>query len=90
MVPSENFTADVELLNLFELDSSQVGLKIHHEASPERRTSARKLFESKLTTQVDGGYLTPLGIEAAKHAQALIRILQPTEYPPPETVIKSV
>lgn len=73
---SEDFTADVELLNLFELDSSQIGLKIHHVASPERIASAKRLFESKLTTQVDGGYLTPLGIEAAKHAQALIRILQ--------------
>ncbi len=79
MVLSEDFAANVELLNLFELDSSQVGLKIHNEASSERRASARRLFESKLTTQVDGGYLTPLGIEAAKHAQALIRILQPTE-----------
>ena len=75
----EEFTADVELLNLFELDSSQIGLKIHHEASPERIASAKRLFESRLTTQIDGGYLTPLGIQAAEHAQALVRILQSTE-----------
>jgi uncharacterized protein (TIGR02647 family) len=75
----EDFTADVELLNLFELDSSQTGLKIHHVASPERIASAKRLFESKLTTQIDGGYLTPLGINAAEHAQALVRILQSTE-----------
>jgi uncharacterized protein (TIGR02647 family) len=75
----EDFTADVELLNLFELDSSQTGLKIHHVASPERIASARRLFESNLTTQVDGGYLTPLGIKAAEHAQALVRILQSAE-----------
>jgi len=76
---NEEFAADVELLNLFELDSSQTGLKIHHVASPERIASAKRLFESDLTTQLDGGYLTPLGIRAAEHAQALIRILKPTE-----------
>lgn len=76
MALNQDFTADVELLNLFELDSSQIGLKIHHVASPERIASAKRLFESNLTTQVDGGYLTPLGIEAATHAQALIRILK--------------
>ena len=79
MVLSDKFTADVELLNLFELDSSQTGLKIHQVASAERIASARRLFESSLTTQVDGGYLTPLGIKAAEHAQALVRILKPTQ-----------
>ena len=75
----EEFAADVELLNLFELDSSQVGLKIHQVASQERIASAKRLFESGLTTQLDGGYLTPLGIKAAEHAQALVRILNATE-----------
>jgi len=70
------FAADVELLNLFELDSSQLGLKIHQVASPERIASAKRLYESGLTTQLDGGYLTPLGINAAEHAQALVRILK--------------
>lgn len=79
MILTKDFVADVELLNLFELDSSQAGLKIHHEAAPERIASARRLFEMNLTTQVDGGYLTPLGIHAAEHAQALVRILQPNE-----------
>ena len=79
MALNEEFAADVELLNLFELDSSQTGLKIHHVASPERIASAKRLFESDLTTQLDGGYLTPLGIRAAEHAQALVRILKPTE-----------
>ena len=76
---NEEFTADVELLNLFELDSSQTGLKIHHEAAPARIASAKRLFESRLTTQADGGYLTPLGIKAAEHAQALVRILRTAE-----------
>ena len=74
---NEDFIADVELLNLFELDSLQGGLKIHHDATPKRIASAKRLFESKLATQMDGGYLTPLGIQAAEHAQALVRILRP-------------
>ncbi|RMM02085.1 hypothetical protein APX70_07182, partial [Pseudomonas syringae pv. maculicola] len=28
-----------------------------------------------LTTQVDGGYLTSLGLESAQHAQSLLTIL---------------
>jgi len=79
MKSDNEFTADVELLNLFELDSSQLGLKIHQVASPERIASAKRLYESGLTTQLDGGYLTPLGINAAEHAQALARILKATE-----------
>jgi uncharacterized protein (TIGR02647 family) len=76
---NEEFSADVELLSLFELDSSQTGLKVHQVASPERIASAKRLFQSNLTTQPDGGYLTPLGTTAAEHAQALIRILKPAE-----------
>lgn len=78
---SQSFVADVELLSLFELDSSQAGLKIHHEASPERIASAERLFNMKLTTNIDGGYLTSLGRQAADHAQALISILEPTRVP---------
>jgi uncharacterized protein (TIGR02647 family) len=72
---SKEFFADVELLNLFTLDNSQAGLKIHHEAAADRIASAKRLFEKELITQVDGGYLTPLGIQAAEHAQILIRVL---------------
>jgi uncharacterized protein (TIGR02647 family) len=75
VILDKDFSADVELLNLFELDSSQAGLKIHQDAAPSRKASAQRLFELKLTTQVDGGYLTPLGVNAAEHAQALVRIL---------------
>ncbi len=73
---SKEFFADVELLNLFTLESSQSGLKIHHEAAPERIASAKRLFDMHLITQVDGGYLTPLGIQAAEHAQVLISVLR--------------
>ena len=76
MILNQDFSADVELLNLFELDSSQTGLKIHQDAAATGKDSARRLCKLKLTTQVDGGYLTPLGIQAAEHAQVLVRTLK--------------
>ncbi len=74
---NQKFLEELELLNLFNLNSSLEGLKIHHQAAPERIASAKRLFEKKLITLVDGGYLTPLGLEAAEHTQTLIRMLQP-------------
>ncbi|HIF86804.1 MAG TPA: TIGR02647 family protein [Gammaproteobacteria bacterium] len=76
MYLSTDFLEEMELLNLFDLDSSLGGLKIHHQAGPARIDSAQRLFEKQLITLADGGYLTPLGIEAAEHAQALVSILQ--------------
>ena len=73
---STEFLEELELLNLFDLDSSLGGLKIHHQAAPARIASAKRLFAKQLITLVDGGYLTPLGAEAADHAQALVSLLQ--------------
>jgi len=73
---NQESVAEIELLNLFELSSAQQGLKIHHDAEPERLSAGKRLFDKKLTTQVDGGYLTPLGVQAAEHVQALITIMQ--------------
>ena len=74
---SKEFIEELELLTLFDLHSSQTGLKIHHEAPKERIAAARRLFDKNITTLEDGGYLTLLGIEAAEHAQALVTMLQP-------------
>ena len=73
---NQDFAAEFELLNLFELSSAQQGLKIHHDADPNRLVAGKRLYDKKLTTQADGGYLTPLGIQAAEHVQALITIMQ--------------
>lgn len=73
---SHEFLEDLELLNLFNLESSQGGLKIHHEAAPERIAAAKRLFDKNIITLEDGGYLTTLGLEAAAHTQALVTILQ--------------
>jgi uncharacterized protein (TIGR02647 family) len=67
---------EIDLLNLFDLNSVQHGLKIHHEADPARIAAAQRLFDKGMISQVDGGYLTDRGLEAAEHAQALLRLLQ--------------
>ena len=67
---------EIKLLNQFNLDSKATGLKVHaHEASTDIVEAAARLFNKGLTDHVDGGYLTDLGIEAARHAQSLTRIL---------------
>jgi len=74
------FIEELKLLSLFNLDSIQEGIKIHHEAGTEKIQAAERLFEKGIITQVDGGYLTNLGVEAAEHAHALINILMLIEH----------
>ena len=71
--------AELEILALFNLDSSQEGLKIHQTAAPKAIAAAQRLFEKELIDQPDGGYLTSLGLDAAEHAQQLLTILNVTE-----------
>jgi uncharacterized protein (TIGR02647 family) len=67
---------EIKLLNQFNLDSRANGIKVHtHAASPEVVAAAARLFNKGLTDHVDGGYLTELGMEAATHAQSLMRLL---------------
>ena len=74
---NNEFLEDIELLTLFRSDSSQQGIKIHHDAEQIRLNAAERLYDKNLITQVDGGYLTPLGIQATEHVSALVTILQP-------------
>jgi uncharacterized protein (TIGR02647 family) len=53
---------------------------IHMSYTPENRAepviaAAERLFEGGFITQVDGGYLTPLGSTAAEHAHLLFDML---------------
>jgi len=67
---------EIKLLNQFDLGSTANGIKIHtKEASQEMIAAAERLFDKGLTDHVDGGYLTDRGIEAANHAQSLMRLL---------------
>jgi uncharacterized protein (TIGR02647 family) len=67
--------AELEILALFNLDSSQEGLKIHQTAAPKAIAAAKRLFEKDLIDQPDGGYLTSLGRDAAQNVQTVLTIL---------------
>ncbi len=67
---------EIHCLNLFDLNNTQVGLKVHHTAKPESIAAMKRLFEKGLVDHDDGGYLTPLGQEAAEFAQGLLSILR--------------
>ena len=68
---------ELTILTQFNLDSMQSGIKVHaHEASPAMVAAAARLHSKGLVTQPDGGYLTGLGLDAARHAQALALILK--------------
>ncbi|WP_107865175.1 TIGR02647 family protein [Agitococcus lubricus] len=66
---------ELTVLSMFDLGNHQAGLKIHHTAEPVIIAAAQRLYQKGLTSHVDGGYLTQLGIEAAEHAQAALTIL---------------
>jgi uncharacterized protein (TIGR02647 family) len=70
-----DLTQEIDLLNLFDLGTTQQGIKIHHEADKQRIAAAQRLFDKGMITLPDGGYLTDRGVETAEHAQALIRLL---------------
>ncbi len=67
--------AELEVLMLFESPSGLEGIKIHKTADAAIIVAARHLYEGGFITQVDGGYLTPLGIQAAEHAHSLYLML---------------
>jgi len=70
----ENF-AELDVLMLFSSSTSLEGIKIHKIAEPTVISAAQRLFARGFITQVDGGYLTQLGSEAAEHAHLLFSML---------------
>jgi uncharacterized protein (TIGR02647 family) len=76
------FTSDlldeINTLLRFDLDTSQQGIKIHSNAPAPVIAATTRLHAKGLITQTDGGYLTPLGRDAAEQAQMLISILTTT------------
>ncbi|MEX0605020.1 MAG: TIGR02647 family protein [Marinobacter sp.] len=71
-----DYIEELNLLALYNLSSAQEGIKVHrHSAAPESVAAAERLFRKGLITQVDGGYLTPLGNETAEHTHKLLAIL---------------
>lgn len=78
MAFTPDLVAELEILALFNLDSTQEGIKVHHTAAATAIAAAQRLYDKGLISQPDGGYLTSLGLDAAEHAQGLLTILKVT------------
>lgn len=72
---NQDMLEELNTLLRFDLETSRQGIKIHHDADTEVIAAAQRLYAKGLITQVDGGYLTPLGRDAAEQAQLLLTIL---------------
>ncbi|MEN0036827.1 MAG: TIGR02647 family protein [Cellvibrio sp.] len=72
---SPELVTEMQVLRMFDTSTSQSGLKVHSDASADVISATRRLYEKQLITQVDGGYLTPLGYESSVHLQQLLQIL---------------
>ena len=66
---------ELEMLNLFNLNSTQEGIKVHRDANPQMVAAAKRLFDKGIISQDDGGYLTDRGVETAEHVQVLVKML---------------
>ncbi|WP_067866418.1 TIGR02647 family protein [Neptuniibacter marinus] len=72
---NEEIMQELNVLNLFNLNTTQEGIKVHSSAQSEVIAATQRLFDKGLITQHDGGYLTPLGHDAAESTQTLLTIL---------------
>lgn len=67
---------ELEVLTLFNLSTTQEGIKVHKSAERTVIAATKRLHKKGLISQADGGYLTGLGHDAAQHAQGLVTILE--------------
>jgi uncharacterized protein (TIGR02647 family) len=65
--------AELTVLMLYKSATHLDGIKIHKSADPDITAAAQRLYDGGFITQVDGGYLTPLGSTAAEHAHPASR-----------------
>ncbi|MCW9012888.1 MAG: TIGR02647 family protein [Gammaproteobacteria bacterium] len=68
---------ELNVLAQYKLSTTMEGIKVHTNAKPEIISATQRLFDKGLITQVDGGYLTEMGHEAAEHLQKVIAFLTP-------------
>ena len=66
---------ELNALIRFDLDTGQQGIKVHKTADAEVIAAVHRLHAKGLITQIDGGYLTSLGRDAAEHAQTTLGLL---------------
>ena len=73
---TQELLEELKILALFNLSTTQEGIKVHSGAGVPAIDATARLFEKGMLTQVDGGYPTSLGMEAAEHAQTLLGLLR--------------
>lgn len=71
----EHDLAELKLLALFNLETMHEGIKVHHSAGDDAIAAMARLHAKGLVSEVDGGYLTDLGVTAAEHLQAVLTVL---------------
>ena len=75
MAITPELVEELKILSLYNLGTTQEGIKIHKTAEPAAIAAAQRLHRKGLITQADGGYLTGLGLDAAMNVQAVLTIL---------------
>ncbi|CAH0533196.1 hypothetical protein VST7929_01058 [Vibrio stylophorae] len=67
---------ELNLLLAFDLDSMHQGVKVSSHEAPKQAEAMARLHAKGIVTEVDGGYLTHMGIEAAERAHKLCAMLK--------------
>ena len=75
MTISIDLLTEMRVLAMFDLSTTQQGIKVHHDAEEKLIQATKRLFDKGLITLEDGGYLTGLGRDAALHVHDLLTIL---------------
>lgn len=71
--------SDLDELNLllqYDLSSLSRGIKVHSNAKPATISAAQRLYDKKLCTNSDGGFLTDQGIEIAQQLNTIFNVLK--------------
>ena len=66
---------ELNALVRFDHETNQQGVKVHKSADARVIAATQRLHSKGLITQVDGGYLTNLGRNAAEHAQTVLTLI---------------
>tara|TARA_R110002072_G_scaffold89737_10_gene201075 strand:- start:3225 stop:3464 length:240 start_codon:yes stop_codon:yes gene_type:complete len=73
---SSELINEMRVLAMYDLSTTQQGIKVHHhDADQEIIAATERLFNKGIISQIDGGYLTGLGRDAALHVHDLLTIL---------------
>ena len=56
MAYTPELIAELEILSLFNMDSTQEGIKVHQTAAPTAVAAAKRLHEKGMISREDGGY----------------------------------